>query len=135
MAISAALKFGDNDSGMYNQEYPVFSFRSHYLRNHNGVRPDASYRCDCVRVTMPAPPKSDIRLYEWFADKSMLSGCIERVDNSLDGGEAVSTLKFENARCFSLEEEYDADNFRREVLAIEFVAEEISECDVVFHRE
>ena len=134
MAFFATLKFGNNDSGRYNREYPVLSARSRFLRNSEGLRPDSSFRCENVTITLVVPQRTDIELYDWFVSGSSLSGCIEMDESSSTEDSHKRVIKFENAQCFGLREEYDSRNEKRQLLTIDIVAEQIVADNVEFHR-
>ncbi|MCQ2143723.1 MAG: hypothetical protein MJY56_06615 [Bacteroidales bacterium] len=134
MAFFATLKFGNNDSGRYNREYPVMSARSRFLRDSEGLRPDSSFRCEKVTITLIVPQRTDVELYDWFVSGSCLSGCIEMEESSSSEDSRKRVMTFENAQCFGLREEYDSRNNRRQLLTIEMVAERIVADDVEFCR-
>lgn len=134
MAVFATLKFGNNDSGRYNREYPVVSARSRFLRDSEGLRPDSSFRCEKVTITLVVPQRTDIELYDWFINGSSLSGCIEMEESSSNQDSHKRVLTFENAQCFGLREEYDVRIDKRQMLTIDMVAERIMADDVEFIR-
>lgn len=134
MAFFATLKFGNNDSDRYNREYPVMSVRSRFLRDSDGLRPDSSFRCEKVTITLVVPQRTDVELYDWFVSGSSLSGCIEMEETSASSDSHKRALTFENAQCFGLREEYDSRSAQRLLLTIDMVAEQIVADDVEFRR-
>lgn len=134
MAYFATLKLGNNDSGRYNREYPIISVRGHYSRQHNDVVPTSSASCDGITVTMPVPNRNDLELYDWFTGRGSLSGCIEILESFSAGSDDSSVILFENARCFSIREEYNEDSEIRATFTLEFMAEQVTSSDVTFDR-
>lgn len=134
MAYFAVLKFGNNDTGRYNREYPIISVRGHYSRQHDEVRLTSTSSCDSITVTMPVPSRNDLELYDWFASGCFLSGRIEILESyTPDSNDSISIL-FENAKCCSIKEEYNEDNNIRATFTLEFMAEEVTSSDVTFER-
>lgn len=134
MAYFAILKFGSNDSGRYNKEYPVVTVRSRFSRPHNGVKPSSSAGCDGITLTMPVPPRTDLEIYDWFIGRDVLSGCIEFDESYGDGTDSSRIIRFENARCISLREDYEAESGERSALTITMDAEEIITSGISFER-
>ena len=64
MALTATLQFGDNSIRRYSREYMVTDFKCHVARRHNNARPDSAPRCDRMELTVVAPGKEDLNLYE-----------------------------------------------------------------------
>lgn len=110
------------------------SARSRFLRDSEGLRPDSSFRCETVTITLIVPQRTDVELYDWFVSGSCLSGCIEMEESSSSEDSRKRVMTFENAQCFGLREEYDSRNNRRQLLTIEMVAERIVADDVEFCR-
>lgn len=134
MSLSACLQFGDNDAGLYTREYLVVECLHHFSRHHNHFLPDADARCEKVELTVIAPGKEDLGLYEWYIDQTALCGQI-LFDLSGQGADDIAhykALRFENARCFSLSEDYHIDNARRRILKLELAAEQVIVDDVMF---
>lgn len=136
MPLSTCLQFGDNQIGIYTREYLVTECRYHIFRRYNYYLPDTDARCDKVELVIVAPGKEDLNLYEWFIDQTVLSGRIlfDLSNLSPDGSACYKELKFEDAQCFSLSEEYHIDNASRRLLKLEFAAGEVEVDNVVFNH-
>lgn len=136
MALSASLHFGNNQIGLYSKTYAVVDCRYHFNRHHNFYHPDTDARCDKVTLTVVAPGRDDLNLYEWYIDQSSQSGKITfDLSSILDNrGFATKELLFEDAECFSIAETYDIGTQRRRLLTLEIVADHIKVENVEFHR-
>ena len=128
MSLTAQLKFGDNLSGTYTKEYNVTDCKYNVMRHHNCYFPDSDAWCGNVEVTVIAPGKEDLELFEWYSDLQVLSGCTVFDLSSQLAYEYTpqKTLYFEDARCFSLTEDYHIDQKRRRLLRLEFAAEKMT---------
>lgn len=134
MALSATLHFGNNQVGLYSRSYAVVECKYRFNRHHNFYHPDTDARCDKVTLTLIAPGKDDLNLYEWYIDQSCQSGKIS-FDLTTATGESASVTKelfFEDAVCFSIAETYDIDIQRRRLLTLEIVADHIEVENVAF---
>ena len=111
MALTAQLEFGNNATGIYSSKYNVADFRCHFVRSDNEARPDGTARCDYFDLTLPVPDKSDLSLQEWFINRSFLCGRVhvELSATAKEGAVQYRDFLFENAVCFSIEEEYHID--------------------------
>lgn len=98
------------------------------MRHHNCYFPDSDAWCGNVEVTVIAPGKEDLELFEWYSDLQVLSGCLVFDLSSQLAYEYTpqKTLYFEDARCFSLTEDYHIDQKRRRLLRLEFAAEKMT---------
>ena len=133
MALSAKIQFGDNTNQHYPQEYLVADCRCHFTRGYNHALPDSDARCDRVDITVVAPTKDNLSLYDWFITNSVLSGRIifdtVSVDNYADESKIIT---FEDAYCYSLAEEYTIDVAEQRLLKISFVADKITISGILF---
>jgi hypothetical protein len=134
MAILARLQFGDNASRRYTREYLVGDFKCHVARRHNEARPDGKPKCDSLELTVVVPGKEDLNLYEWYIDRSCMSGRV-LVELPATGPNQPSQWKevlFEDGLCYGLSEAYDIDRRMRRMLRLSVVATEISIDGIVF---
>ena len=87
--------------------------------------PDTVARNKSIAITIVAPGKEDLSLYDWYINRTLLSG---RIVFDLSGqamfDENPKILMFEGASCFSLSESYHIDQETRRLLHIEITAEE-----------
>ena len=74
MSLSARLYIGDNSPSNYTKEYLVTRCEVKVARHHNA--PDSAPRCDEVILSVVAPTKDDLDLFEWYIDQTTLSGKI-----------------------------------------------------------
>ena len=122
MAILAHLKFGNNALERYEKEYLAISVTSKFSREYSGIRPGSAIRCIIYTVEVIAPESVDLDLYGWYIDDESREGCIEMEETLRNDSIHRRTLKFENARCYSLIERYDITERHRRRLLLEFSA-------------
>ena len=137
MALSAHLQFGDNRAGRYNADYLLVDCRSSFRRSHNDLRPDGVAQCDSVEITVVAPGKEDMTLHDWFMKRDEMSGRIVFDLSSVAADDANPTriLRFEDARCYMLEESYDKNTRFRRLLKLAFEADSITLEDIDFNKD
>lgn len=127
MAISATLKIDNSKLLLVNCHYSV-------RRSHNDLRPDRQAHCDSVELEIDVSDTNSKVFYNWFIDKEVKSGQIVfDLRDISDEGKDMRTLEFEQARCFSLEEHYVENAYRRIKLTIE--AEKIVEEGIEFNKQ
>ena len=136
MALSANLKFGNNQIGLYSRTYDVVECKCHFNRHHNFNLPDANAVCDKLELTVVAPGKEDLNLYEWYTDQTRQSGKLtfDLTTTSKNGSQGTKVITFEDALCFSIAENYDIDKQRRRHLTLEIIAAKITVENVEFTR-
>lgn len=125
MSLSATLQIGDNQLGNYNKEYKVVRSQYKFVRGYNFRQPDTAARNKFIEITVVAPGKEDLSLYDWYIDRTLLSG---RIVFDLSGqaifDERPKIIQFEEAACFSLSESYHIDDESLRLIKIEITAEE-----------
>lgn len=128
MALLAKLQFGDNAFRRYSHEYLVTDFKCHVTRRHNQARPDGNPKCDWLELTVVAPGRDDLILFEWFVDQSSISGriLIELSTSAQSQSPQWKEVLFENGVCYSFSEEYHIDQNRRRSLRLMIAVEEIT---------
>lgn len=136
MALSKLLQFGENWNRKYNKTYLLYDYKCHSLREHNEYRPSSNKTCDRLDLTVVAPGREDMDLYDWFVKGDTYSGriIIELPPTSQQGIAETKEILFEGASCFALEEDYHANKQRLRVLKLSLVADEISIENVKFKR-
>lgn len=136
MSLLKKFQIGDNHAGRYTKEYLLSDFKCHTHRLHNEYRPDSDKYCDSIDVTIIAPGRDDMQLYDWFIHQSTLSGrLLIQLPPKLNQSEPdIQEIFFEEARCFSFEEEYHINRNQRRMLRLRFVAENVNINDVIFKR-
>lgn len=136
MSLSAILHFGNNTEQRYNSQYKLvdckYRFSKHF--NNRTNRPDRDAKCGVVELTIIAPGKSDLNLYNWYIEREILSGYIEFELPSTEASSSTITKKlvFNDAYCFSLTEHYSILSNSQRVLKLEFVAEKMEIDSVKF---
>ena len=128
MALTATLQFGDNSVGRYYKEYLVTDFKCHVCRTHNQWRPDGNPKCDRLELSVVAPGKEDLNLFEWYADRSYMSGriIIELSATAQSQSAELKEVLFENGVCYSLAEEYRIGNAHLRTLRLSIAAESLT---------
>lgn len=129
MALSAKLQFGNNDIERYDKEYLVVNVRCHFAREYDSVHPVSTARCESITLTIVAPDKEDMGLFEWYLYFHIQTGRIIFELQDGKGGNEVSYTKailFENAQCMSLKEVYDIKHRNRRLLQLSFEADVIT---------
>lgn len=130
MALDAKLQFGDNSTKVYTdaETYAIIDFRLHFSRHHDLSYPDENARCKCVEVTMYAPNKSDLSLYDWYINGTALTGRItfQLPANANDNNDTTTGyLYFTSAYCYSISQCFKQDVTSSRLLKLIFVAERI----------
>ena len=134
MSLFAKLYLGDNASANYTKEYKVVQCEVKVSRHHNSYTPDGNPRCDQLILSVIAPNKDDLMLFEWYIDQSTLSGkvVIDLANQSSKYDITTRTLKFEDAKCFSIAETYNISDTNRHMLKLGIMAKklEIDEIEI-----
>ena len=133
MNIIAHLQFGDNASRLYSNEYLVVGCRTLVRRTHNSFHPDSKPECETIEVTLVAPGKNDLYLYEWYLSNAPCSGCLLfDIDDIRAGGGEIKKrcLMFEGGQCYSSHEEYDIHSSSRRLLTLKITADSFIADDI-----
>ena len=95
--------------------------------------PDTTSRNKSISITIVAPGKEDLSLYDWYINRTVLNG---RILFDLSGqamfDENPKTIYFEGASCFSLSESYHIDQENRRLIHIEITTEETTVDNIRF---
>ena len=133
MALTARLQFGDNVAGLYSKEYLVADCHLHFKRHHNHFKPDTDARCETMELVVVAPGREDLNLYEWYINNDTLSGrVVIDLQTMSENDSMMKLVEFEDAYCYSIQEEYHIDSQRRRCLRLSLVAEKITVNEVEF---
>ena len=133
MALTARLQFGDNIAGLYSKEYLIADCHLHFMRHHNHFKPDTDARCETMELVVVAPGMEDLNLYEWYINNDTLSGRVVIDLQTMSENDSVMKLvEFEDANCYSIQEEYHIDSQRRRCLRLSLAAEKITVNEVEF---
>ena len=130
------MQIGDNHAGRYTKEYLLTDFKTRTHRMHDEFRPGTDKYCDYVEATVIAPGREDMLMYEWFINKSTLSGrlLIQLPPRANQNEPDCQEIFFEEAQCFSFEEEYHINKNQRRMLRLQFVAEEVIINGIIYKR-
>ena len=136
MSLLKKFQIGDPNSGRYAKEYLLTDFKCNTHRLHNQYRPDADKYCDSIDITVIAPGRDDMMLYEWFIRQSTISGrlLIQLPPKHNQSEPDYQEIFIEEAKCFSFEEEYHINRNQRRLLHLRFVAEQVNINGVIFKR-
>lgn len=136
MALIARLQFGDNNVKRYAKEYLVTDFKCRATRRHNGVRPDSDAMFERIDLTVIAPGRQDLNLYQWYANGESQNGriLIELSSPTPNGMDEWKQVLFEDASCFAISENYSIDNRKRRELTLSIMAMKVTVDDVIFTK-
>ena len=134
MSLFAKLYLGDNASANYTKEYKVVQCEVKVLRHHNSYTPDGNPRCDQLILSVIAPNKDDLMLFEWYIDQSTLSGkvVIDLANQSSKYDITTRTFRFEDAQCFSIAETYNISDTNRHMLKLGIMAKKLEIDEIEF---
>lgn len=121
MNIITHIQFGDNKSALYNKEYLVAGCMTHLSRAHSNFVPETIPSCQSMEVTVVAPGRDDLGLYEWYLTNDYRSGRVifDIVDiNSKDDGAIQREILFDDAQCYAIKECYDIEKDQRRLLTL-----------------
>ena len=138
MNILAHLQFGDNRSAHYHQEYLVVGCRTHLMRRYGTYRPESAPGFDSLEVTLIAPGKEDLSLYEWYFNNTMRNGrlCFDLLDVRTQGDDEVQRVyAFEGAQCYALSERDDLHNRSQRLLTLKLTAKLFTVDQVAFGED
>ncbi|MBO4811130.1 MAG: hypothetical protein J5552_06130 [Prevotella sp.] len=123
MALLTTLQIKDAPA-----EYKVADFRCHYARRYNQFIPESKPSCERIEITVVAPETDDYTIYEWFINRSLMSGRLSyELPVSLNHSNSERrTIDFTDARCFAFSESYDIDAQSRRLLKMAIVPEHVS---------
>ena len=124
MALIAHIQFGSNITKRYFKEYLVCDCNIIHRRPYNKFCPEGCASCERLEVSVISPGRDDLDLYEWYSAQN----------SQASDGESEHVIFFEDARCFSLTETYDAGTSRRRILKLAIEAEHIIVDDVKIKR-
>lgn len=73
MSLLKKLQIGNNEIGKYTQDYLLLDYQCHTSRHHNDLRPEADKFCERIDMTIVAPGRENVHLYQWFISQANLS--------------------------------------------------------------
>lgn len=134
MSLSANLYLGDNASENYTNAYQITQCQIKVSRHHNSYNPDSDPRCDQIILSIIAPEKDDLELFDWYINQTSLSGkiVIDLTNQSTKYDITERDIKFENAKCFSIAESYNINDTNRHQLKLGIMAEKLEIDEIEF---
>lgn len=131
------MQIGDNNARRYNKEYLLTDFKCRTHRLHDKYRPKSDKYCDYIEATIIAQGREEMQMYDWFINNTQLSGrlLVQLPPRNNQGDSDMQEILFEEAQCFSLEEEYHINSNQRRMLRLQFVAEQVNINGVIFKRK
>lgn len=123
MQLFGYLEFAGSDDKYVSPEFPLIDYKCHLTRSHNETRPDGLTWCDRIELAVVAPGKHDLRLYQWYINRSMMSGHLIFKDGPDDDAEEVKEILFHDALCYGISEEYDIGDNARRILHLSIVSD------------
>ena len=86
-----------------------------------------------MELVVVAPGMEDLNLYEWYINNDTLCGrVVIDLQTMSEANSMMKLVEFEDAYCYSIQEEYHIDEQRRRFLRLSFVAEKISVNEIEF---
>ncbi len=133
MAFSAVLEIGDNEVKRYYKQYLLTDLRLVLGRSYT-VIPEGVARCERLELTVVAPGKKDLFMFEWFLRSHSITGriVVSLTGDVNDAETDNQVIYFQDAQCFSMSENYDIDSSRRRSLKMALVSEKIDIEDLTF---
>ena len=130
MSLIARLLIGDNEAGLYSEAYWVEACAFKLKCHANYFHPNSGASYGNVSLTLRKP--ENLQLYDWYIEQGRING---KIEFQLSKGEDFppKILRFEDAQCYSLSEEYDKNGESQVQLIVEFVAEEIQVDGIKFN--
>ena len=131
MALLTTLKLKDTE-----HDYKVADFRLHMARSYNQFNPDSAPTCERIEMTVVAPSTDDYTFYEWYKNRSLLSGrLVYELPVSLSHTYSERRIiDFEDAQCFGFQECYDLYTEHRRLLKLMVVPDRITMDSVSFEK-
>ena len=105
---------------------------------YDAVTADIWQTIEAIEVTVVAPTKEDLYLYEWYLCNEKASGCLKfDIDDvrQSEGETVCRNLHFDGAQCFSIHENYDIQSSSRRLLTLLITADSLTANDVRIGEE
>ena len=133
MAFAAVLEIGDNDAKRYHKQFLLTDLRIVFNRSYT-VIPEGVARCERLELTVVAPGRKDLFLFEWFLRSHTITGriLISLTGDVNDMESKNQEIYFEDAQCFAMYENYDIATPYRRSLKLALVSDKIDIEDLTF---
>ena len=108
------------------------------MRRYGTYRPESAPGFDRLEVTLIAPGKEDLSLYEWYFNNTMRNGRLrfDLLDVRMRGDdEAQRIYEFESAQCYALSERYDLHDRSQRLLTLKLTAKLFTVDQVAFGED
>lgn len=138
MTIITNLQFGDNETGLYNKSYLVVDCKSHVSRSCSAFMPQSKPVCQDLEVTVVAPTKEDLELYEWYFMNEVKNGRIlYHIQDISSRGEEIleRSVFFQDALCYKMHERYTIDDNQLRLLTLSISARQFRIEDIPFNKQ
>lgn len=134
MALFATLQLGDNVSQHYTKTYQLVDCSFHFARKYNHAQPESDARCQSIDLTLIAPDKSDLSLFDWYINKEEHDGRIIFSSASANINDSSDTreILFESAMCYRITEDYSIQVINRRTVKMYLVAEDVAVCNLIY---
>ena len=118
------MAFEGSSKGDYvTPEFPLIDYKCHLTRSHNETRPDGLTWSDRIELDVVATSKHDTRIYQWYVNRSLMSGHLLFNDGPDDDSEKVKEIFFKDALCYGISEKYDIGDKAKRILHLSIVAD------------
>lgn len=127
------MEIGDNEVKRYYKQYLLTDLRLVLDRSYT-VTPEGVARCERLELTVVAPGKKDLFMFEWFLRSHSITGriVVSLTGDVNDAETDNQVIYFQDAQCFSMSENYDIDSSRRRSLKMALVSDKIDIEDLTF---
>jgi hypothetical protein len=105
-------------------------------RNYNQFNPESAPACERIEMTVVAPSTDDYTFYEWYKQRSLLSGTLTyELPVSMNHTYSENrVIEFKDALCFGFSESYDIDTHHRRLLKLLLVPTNVILNNVSFQK-
>lgn len=134
MALFATFQLGDNVSRYYTKSYQLVDCSLHFNRKHNHAQPETNARCQSIDLTLVAPDKSDLSLFEWYINQEEHNGRII-FSSAVSGTSSIDETReilFEDAFCYRITEDFSIQSPNRRSLKLYLAAGDVTVCNLIY---
>lgn len=134
MALFATFQLGDNVSRFYTKSYQLVDCSLHFNRKHNHAQPETNACCQSINLTLIAPDKSDLSLFEWYINQEEHDGRIIFSSAASDISDICDTreILFEDALCYRIKEDFSIQSPNRRSIKLYLAAGDVTVCNLIY---
>ena len=134
MALFATLQLGDNVSKHYTKTFQLVDCSLHFARKYNHAQPETNARCQSIDLTLIAPDKCDLSLFDWYLNKEEHDGRIvfSSVSGNVNDSGDEREILFEGAMCYRMAEDYSIQVTNRRSVKLYLAAEDVTVCGLIY---